>query len=176
MRIRSANVEDAPAVSRVHIDSWRTTYRGIVPDQVLDGLDYVRNEQRWRGVLSQPIELRCFLVAESDDGQVVGFATGGPNRTEGTGYNGELYAIYILNSHQRKGIGRALVLGVARLLARNSYTTMLVWVLEKNPARYFYEALGAKFVGRKRIEIGNAQLEEISYGWDDIAELAALHR
>ena len=52
MKIRLARVEDAPAISIVHIDSWRTSYRGIVPDRVLDSLDYVRNNMRWREMLS----------------------------------------------------------------------------------------------------------------------------
>jgi len=171
MKIRRASIDDSPAISRVHIDSWKTTYRGIVPDHVLDSMDYARNAIRWREILSHPKELECFLVAEENDGRIVGFATGGPNRTVGAGYNGELYAIYILKTRQGMGVGKALISGIARWLAQNKYTSMLVWVLEKNPAKYFYEALGARFVGRKKIEIGEATLEEISYGWDDLRDL-----
>jgi hypothetical protein len=31
--IRRAVREDARAIARVHVDSWRTTYRGIVPEE-----------------------------------------------------------------------------------------------------------------------------------------------
>jgi GNAT superfamily N-acetyltransferase len=171
MRIRLAKLDDASAISRVHIDSWKTSYRGIVPDQVLDGLDYVRNGVRWREMLSNLGEMKCFFVAEDDDGRIVGFAIGGPNRDENTGFNGELYAIYLLKAHQGKGIGKMLVAKVADWLSRRKYSSMLVWVLEKNPAKYFYEALGAKPVGRKKIVIGDAPLDELSYGWPDLNTL-----
>jgi GNAT superfamily N-acetyltransferase len=171
MKIRLAKVDDAPAISRVHIDSWRTSYKGIVPDQVLDNLDYVRNNIRWREMLSNLGEMKCFFVAEDDDGRIIGFAIGGPNRDENTGFNGELYAIYLLLECQGKGIGKKLVSKVAAWLANRRYDSMLVWVLEKNPAKYFYESLGAKPVGRKSIIIGDASLDELSYGWPDIKTL-----
>ncbi|HBC45854.1 MAG TPA: GNAT family N-acetyltransferase [candidate division Zixibacteria bacterium] len=171
MRIRLAKVDDASAISIVHINSWRSSYRGIVPDQVLDSLDYVRNGSRWREMLSNLGEMKCFFVAEDDDGRIIGFAIGGPNREEKTGFNGELYAIYLLKEYQGKGVGKKLVENVAYWLSRHKYNSMLVWVLEKNPAKYFYESLGARPVGRKKIEIGNAPLDELSYGWPDLSIL-----
>ena len=49
---------------------------------------------------------------------------------------------------------------------------MLVWVLEDNRrACSFYESLGGEWVGRKTATIGGADLEEVSYGWKDIAAL-----
>jgi GNAT superfamily N-acetyltransferase len=171
MKIRLAKADDATAISIVHIDSWRSSYRGIVPDQVLDGLDYVRNGIRWRDMLANLGEMKCFFVAENDDGRIVGFAIGGPNREENTGYNGELYAIYLQKGFQGQGIGKMLVSKVAEWLALHKYSSMLVWVLEKNPAKYFYEALGALPVGRKRIIIGDAPLDELSYGWPDLKTL-----
>jgi GNAT superfamily N-acetyltransferase len=175
MQIRLAKVDDATAISIVHINSWRSSYRGIVPDQVLDGLDYVRNGVRWREMLSNLGEMKCFFVAEDDDGRIVGFAIGGPNREEDTGFNGELYAIYLLGEFQGRGIGKKLVESVADWLHRRKYSSMLVWVLEKNPAKYFYEALGARPVGRKKIVIGDAPLDELSYGWPDLKSFVSRH-
>jgi len=171
MKIRHAQPEDAASISQVHISSWRSTYRGMVPDHVLDHLDLERNSIRWRETISRIDELKCFFVAESNYKQIVGFATGGPNRTENTGYNGELYAIYLLKESQDKGVGKALLLSVANWLAEHHYTSMLVWVLAQNPAKYFYEALGGVQVGRKKIDIGNAMIDEISYGWKDLKSL-----
>ncbi len=171
MKIRLGSIDDAGAIAAVHIDSWRTTYKGIIPDHVLNGLDYVRNNMRMREMLSDLGEMKCCFVAEDDDGRVVGFAFGGPNREADTGYNGELYGIYLLQEYQRKGIGKRLVIKVAEWLAQRKYSSMLVWVLEKNPSKYFYEALGAQPVGRKYITIGDAPLEELSYGWPDLKTL-----
>jgi GNAT superfamily N-acetyltransferase len=169
--LRHATINDADAVSLVHIQTWKSTYRGVVPDHVLDNLDHRRNILRWRDMLSNIGEMKCFIVAETEDGRIIGFATGGPNRELDTGYNGELYAIYILEEYQSRGIGRSLVLRVADWLRHRKYSSMIVWVLEKNPAKLFYESLGGRFVCKKKMEIGGALLDEISYGWPSIENL-----
>jgi GNAT superfamily N-acetyltransferase len=171
MNIRHAQPSDAQAISRVHISSWKTTYRGLVPDHVLDNLDTERNSIRWQENISRRDELKCYLIAENSQRQIIGFATGGPNRTENTGYNGELYAIYLTKESQRKGVGKALLLSVARWLSDHNYTSMLVWVLAQNPAKYFYEAMGGIPVSRKKLDIGNSMIDEVSYGWKDIKSL-----
>jgi GNAT superfamily N-acetyltransferase len=171
MRIRHAIIEDAASISRVHVESWRTTYRGIVPDHVLDSLNLERNSIRWREMLSNMGEMKCLLVAENSQGHIIGFAAGGPNRELRTGFNGELYAIYILESYHGRNIGKKLVLKIADWLYRHKYTSMMVWVLEKNPAKHFYESMGGLFVSKKKIEIGQALLEEVSYGWTDLKVL-----
>jgi hypothetical protein len=43
--IRTAQREDAADIARVHIDCWRTTYKGIFPDALLAGLSYKGREQ-----------------------------------------------------------------------------------------------------------------------------------
>jgi GNAT superfamily N-acetyltransferase len=170
MKIRKADIKDAPYISKVHIDTWRTTYKGIVPDQVLDGLNYEKNSIRWYDFLSKANEMICYFVAE-ENGQIIGFANGGPNRTEQTGFGGELMGIYVLKEFQGKGIGKALVLEVAEWLSKRGYKSMLVWVLSDNISKHFYEALGGIFVGRKKIDIGGAALEESSYGWSNLQKL-----
>lgn len=36
MEIRKANLNDALGVAKVQVDSWKTTYKNIVPDEYLD--------------------------------------------------------------------------------------------------------------------------------------------
>ena len=49
---------------------------------------------------------------------------------------------------------------------------MLLWVLDANaPARAFYERLGGVVLRRQPIEIGGAQLTEVTYGWSDLTVL-----
>ena len=61
---------------------------------------------------------------------------------------------------------------VAQRLLDDGFSSMLVWVLEDNRrACRFYESLGGEWVGRKTVAIGGADLEEVSYGWRDIADL-----
>lgn len=40
LKIRKASEEDKKAVARVYVEGWRTTYRGLVPDDYLDELLY----------------------------------------------------------------------------------------------------------------------------------------
>lgn len=176
IRIREAAPGDAGPITRVHIDTWRTSYAGIVPDEHLAGLSYSDREAVWVQILTRDDALQGNFVAETGGGEVVGFAGGGPEREGDEVYRGELYAIYLLQEHQGKGIGRRLACTVARGLLSAGFESMLLWVLEDNrPARRFYESLGGIVVGRKSIEIGGATLVEVSYGWRDITGLAAGH-
>jgi len=170
--IREAAILDAPAMARVHVDTWRTTYPGIVPDDVLAGLSYARSEKIWADILSTGGDPQFNYVAEADGGEIVGIASGGPERADTAGYDGELYGIYVLKKAQGAGIGRQLTEATARRLKERGFTSMLVWVLRDNhPARGFYEKLGGVYVTEKEITIGGATLIEVAYGWPDVAHL-----
>lgn len=178
MHVRRGRVGDAAGIARVAVETWRATYRGIVADAFLDSLDVAERETRWAEALRR--ELPRIFVAEAEAGEVIGFAAGGPER-RGTDFGGkqpdpgattgELYAIYILPAHQRRGLGRRLVAAVARDLADRGFQGLVVWVLEENPARAFYEALGGRLAGRQPIRIGDQELIEVAYRWDRIPEL-----
>jgi GNAT superfamily N-acetyltransferase len=143
-----------------------------VPDEHLASLSYEARAKRWEETLSTPDGPGFVYVTQDDSGNVVGFATGGPERSGDPIYRGELYAIYLLPGHQRKGIGRHLVAVVANRLMQMGFVSMLVWVLTQNPSRKFYEALGGQPVHEKEIVIGGASLTEVAYGWPDIRPLA----
>ncbi len=173
MLIRPAHIADADAIAKVHVDVWRTTYPGIVPDDYLAGLSYEKCSGVWQSVLSEAEadEARSIYVAV-DDGTVVGFAEGGPERSGDPDYVGELYVIHLIEDSQRRGVGRKLVMSVASDLIRNGLRSMLVWVLEQNrPACLFYEALGGLPVREQEVSIGGEALAEVGYGWQDIGPL-----
>jgi ribosomal protein S18 acetylase RimI-like enzyme len=174
--VRRAVVEDLPAVARVHVESWRTTYQGIVPQDFLDGLSTENSEQRFSGMFHNA-DVQSFMYVAEVDGAIVGFAIGGPERpSDGHGDEGELYAIYLLQEAQGNGIGRQLVLAVAEELKSRGMNSMTVWVLEDNlPARRFYESLGAIPVGQKDITIGGKVLGELSYRWTSLERLIEEH-
>lgn len=169
MKIRRAQPTDARGIARVHVDSWRTTYRGILDDEYLDSLDYESREERWkRNIDSHAI----IYVAENGDGQIVGFAIGGKEATGQMDYDGELYAIYLLQEVQGQGIGKQLTSAVMKELKQQGISSMIVWVLADNPSRRFYEALGGHYVASKPITIGKQTLEEVSYGWKLIPNIS----
>ncbi len=172
MIVREATRSDVSAMARVHVDTWRTAYRGIVPDEFLTNLSYEKRENGWHQILDNASKDGNFTyVAESESGQIVGFANGGVERAGDPVYQGELRAIYVLQSYQQKGIGRELVRKVAQKLIQMEIHSMLVWVLADNPACRFYERLGGQKVYEKEIERGGVKLIEIAYGWTDITSL-----
>jgi ribosomal protein S18 acetylase RimI-like enzyme len=167
--VRPAEIDDAAAIAAVHVDSWRTTYRGLLPPDFLASLDAVAYEQRWRRTLQDGSGQ--VYVAE-DRRRIVGFASGGEERAGEDGYSGELYAIYILEAAQGRGHGRRLVQAVVQGLREMELPNMIVWVLRDNHnARHFYERLGGVYVRGQPITIGSALLQEVSYGWKSLYDV-----
>lgn len=172
LRIRRGVIEDAPAAARLHVETWRTSYRGLVPDALLDGLQPDRWETGWRRAFESLDPTRVVQVAELR-GVIVGFAGGGRARAGAPpGYTGEIYALYVHPAHQRAGIGRALLRVAAAGLVERRLVPIVIWTLFDNPAsRGFYEALGGSVSGEKREPFEGHELHEIAYGWRDAAPL-----
>lgn len=169
-RIRDATPADARAIASVHIDVWRSTYRGHFPDAVLDGPDLERRTaQRERQLREAPPDVFS-LVAEAG-GEVRGFAVAGPAR-ESDPAVGEVYAIYVRDEHQRGGVGAALLAEAARRLDVLGLRGLLIWVLRENlKGRSFYELMGGRAERERPYEIGGTTITETGYVWDDTANL-----
>jgi hypothetical protein len=66
---------------RVHVETWRSAYRDIVPSAYLDSLLPEERAALWRTVLLDPSGARFVLVAADEDGELIGFAASGPERS-----------------------------------------------------------------------------------------------
>lgn len=80
MIVRRATVADAEAIGRIHVESWRTTYAGIVPAEFLAALSAERRAEQWRAGLANPESPTIVLVGELRPGEIAGFAACGPER------------------------------------------------------------------------------------------------
>lgn len=162
--VREANSEDASDIARVHVASWRATYPGIVPGQVLERLSIERREAYWRETAANPGDLRVW-VAETA-ARIVGFASDGPCRDEDLpAGSGEVYAIYLEPDAWGRGIGRALFdRAVADLRARR-FEPLVLWVLTDNVrGRSFYERQGWRPEGGAReLDFDGTRVEERRY-------------
>jgi ribosomal protein S18 acetylase RimI-like enzyme len=168
VHIRKAVLSDAKGIAKVHVDSWKTTYANIVPDEYLDTLTYQRREQLWIKI----IPIGGVYVAENLEGEIVGFSSGGKERSnQYKGFDGELYAIYILKEYQGQGIGKALVKPIVDDLKGMGLNSMLVLVLKDNVSRKFYESLGGKKVDSEEVHIAGKDFIELVYGWKDISNI-----
>lgn len=168
--IRVATEQDAGPISHVHVESWRTTYKGIVPDTYLSALDESARATNWREWIGLGIHI---FVAFQDDA-IVGFISGGPIREKLEEYDAELFAIYLLEQAQRKGIGSALLRKLASQLKHDGFKSMAVWVLESNTSSRFYENTGAHRVISKEIEIGGVLLPVTAYGWSNLDAIVSV--
>jgi ribosomal protein S18 acetylase RimI-like enzyme len=170
--IRQATAADAPGIARVHVDTWRSTYQGIVPQAFLDSLDLEARTKQWEEWLVRE-GVRVF-VAE-DAGAVCGFISGGTLHDKvhvaALKYDSEIYTLYVLAAAQGRGAGRELMSALAHRLVQDGLMRPVVWALEENPWCAFYERLGGKRVAQKMIEIGGTQLSDIAYGWEEIGAL-----
>jgi len=168
MNIRNAGKQDAAAIARIHIQSWQETYSGIMPDEILQRLSIERRQKMWENILGGT-DGTTVLVAESGDGEIVGFSSAGAARGDFAGYDGELYAIYLLQSAQGSGTGYALFRAVATALIHQGFGAMYLWVLQANlSACRFYERTGGNMIGTKTETFGDRELVEIAYGWNPL--------
>ncbi len=142
-RIRLAALADAPALGHIAATSWRATYPGLVPEELIARLDEKSRTDRFTQILSQPQPERRLWVVE-DAGAVLGYAHAGPTRDDGEHDGvGELYAIYFLPEAWGRGLGRALQEHALADLRARGFREATVWVLTTNDrARRFYEATG----------------------------------
>lgn len=173
---REAKPEDAVPLGALHVASWRETYAGIFPDQLLDGLSAEARATMWHKVLSDPaaFDHSVVFVAERG-GELIGFGACGAQRDaalKAQGYDGEIGAVYVLRAHQRAGIGRRLMGLMAGKLLEQGHGSANLWVLRENgPAQAFYERLDGALIGEKAETHSGATRTELAYGWSDLEDL-----
>jgi ribosomal protein S18 acetylase RimI-like enzyme len=179
LAIRRAAAADAAAIATVHVAAWHETYRGLFPESLLTALSVQDRTERWHRILTQPDPLMesATFVAAPGGRAVVGFGSCGRQRASellAAGLDGEISTLYVLAAHHRQGLGRRLMAEMARDLKARGLRGAGLWVLRDNlGARRFYDALGGEVVGQ-RIDsrAPGEELDEVAYGWRDLAALA----
>lgn len=169
MHIRPARPPDAEGIARVRIATWRSAYRGIVPQDHLDQLSLPLITEQFRELFKEEDPL--IWVAEEGK-QITGFVFGGPERGD-CPEGGEVFAVYIGDDYQGQGIGTRLMAAISRALYQQGKTCLILWVLEENPYRKFYEHLGGTIKGKNIFTIDGVDLPLISYYWPDVTRLCS---
>lgn len=176
--VRQAFPSDAQAIARIHVETWRTTYAGLLPDHMLAGMKENNHKSSWSNLLQgQPRGRQgceVVLVAEDVRAGVVGFVSAGRTRTAIEGYDGEVYTLYVTPDFQNRGIGTQLLERAFQRLAEQEVHGVMLWVLARNPSRFFYEAMGGAILARRKERLWGVVLPELAYGWPDLAR--ALNR
>lgn len=168
--ILRADAADAEAIARLHAQSWRTTYVGMLPDSFLEGpLDEDRRAL-WRTRFESGSTERHTVLKAVVDGEIVGFACvlfdadpiWGPL----------LDNLHVHPFRKRLGIGRLLFSAARDAVAATQSLHFHLWVLAANTsARRFYEALGGRAVEARSIEVvPSITVPEIRYIWNNSRE------
>jgi ribosomal protein S18 acetylase RimI-like enzyme len=160
--VRNATSDDADAIGRVQVETWRTAYAGLLPQETIDAFDVGVRQEMWREGLSrtpQPGSATFVAVAAEE---IVGFTTVGASYSEqGTG---ELYAIYVDPSSWGTGAGRALIERAEASLRESGFPKALLWVLAGNErAERFYRAAGWERDGEREDDFQGATVTELRY-------------
>jgi len=164
--IRSAHSDDAGTIAKIHVDSWRAAYQGILPDSYLLRLNYGQMVQSVRTGLLSPVNI--YLVADDPGCGPVGYICGGPERSGHPIYRSEVFELYIAPGFQRQGVGRRLLSALAAHFHDQQFYTMMAWVLASNPNHRFYEKAGGLYLEVRTITFAGKKLQAASYGWVDV--------
>lgn len=153
--VRAPSQADVPAMARVVVTSWRETYRGLMPDAVLDdpGLA-ARREQQWTRALTGDGHAAYRCAVGEHDGEVVGIAMSGPPEGPDSPGDRQLYVLYLRAAHHGSGGGTALLDAVL-----DPGGSAVLWVADPNPrAQAFYRRHGIRPDGAELVEDGVREL------------------
>ena len=163
---REANVADALAVAEVHVQSWRESFAGIVPQTFLDKMSVENRTKAFETGFA--LDSYKMFVAETEANGIVGFADFGKTRDNQNKFEAELYAIYLLRDFQRMGIGGKLFDLGAKYLVANNMNSLSLTALEVSPYKQFYEKMGGHLVERKTTQIESESYATVVYGWNKL--------
>ncbi len=141
--IRPETLADVDEAAAVHVRAWQAGYRGMLPDDYLDGLDPQAWAKMRRDRLEQDLP-RQSLIAETH-GRLSGFVIFGHKRDEDDmavfhPELGEIYAIYVDPDFWGTGVADELIKAALEGLTQQE---IQLWVLEENHrARKFYARYG----------------------------------
>lgn len=167
MIYREANINDAKNIARLHAESWRNTYRGMMSDAYLDNTVFAERQTHWQKRFDAPTDNQYVLVAETE-GQLAGFVCV-------YGADDAKWGSLIDNLHVRpdmkgEGIGKRLI-NEGMTWAKKNYPNdgVYLWVFEANlPSRKFYEVMGGRNV--ERVLFQNEDDTEgyaLRYAWEN---------
>jgi ribosomal protein S18 acetylase RimI-like enzyme len=167
VRIRDARTADAAQLALVHVRSWQSAYRGLVPQDYLDSLDPARRLVRWERTLAGLDPVSDGVLVAEEGRRLQGFVAYCPSRDHDTDprETGEITVLYLRPAAWGQGIGRQLMAAAVSGLTTAGYDQAILWVLDSNArARRFYAAAGWSADGTaKDQDIGGSAVTELRY-------------
>lgn len=170
--IRAARRADTARMGEIYVAAWRDAYPILLPTRTLVGMSPARWARQFAWTIARGREI--VLVAEDRKRGVIGLATGGVAADaalmiNGTSAGGEIFSLYVAPEHMGFGAGAGLLRAMLRQFADRGHANALAWMLKGNPARFFYEHMGARLVAEKQERRFGTMIGLEAYAWPDLA-------
>jgi ribosomal protein S18 acetylase RimI-like enzyme len=156
--IRPGQVQDVAQMARVHVRCWQETYRGLMPDAVLDDPGFpAARERMWTHALTHERYRQNRVAVAERDGELVGIAMSGPPEDATAAWTTQLYVLYVYAADHGTGAGRALLEAVI-----TPAESAVLWVADPNPrAQAFYRKHGFVPDGTAQVEDGVREIRMV---------------
>lgn len=170
--VRPGTATDGAAIAAVQRRAWRRSYRGLLSDRFLDGLDFSYLGAYWAGRATVAPTPRHRLLVAGGRGEVHAVVDSGPSRdddgavdAEGLPAVGEVRSVYVDPSVAGRGLGSVLLVAAEEALRSWGADEATLWVVAGNaPARAFYEARGWAADGATKVTpVDDEVLHEVRY-------------
>jgi ribosomal protein S18 acetylase RimI-like enzyme len=158
LTVRPARVEDVARMAAVNVRSWQETYRGLMPDAVLDAPGFPAARERfWTAALTDERHRGNRAAVAERDGELVGIAMSGPPLDAGAAWTRQLYVLYVLAADHGTGAGAALLAAVV-----DPEEPVALWVADPNPrAQAFYRKHGFVPDGTAQVDSGVREIRMV---------------
>ncbi len=167
LEIRKVLVGDLPKLAHIHLETWKSCYKGIIVQETLDNLQFqnsLRNMERTYN------DSEVFFYLASIHDISVGFIIFSlKSRHENYEEYAEIPAIYILPEYHNAGIGKNLIKTAFQVYRELNVTKVMLCALKHNRDKDFYQKCGAVVTKEEEIMIGgNPYLIEI-WVWENLS-------
>lgn len=168
--IRKALPGDARGIAEVQVDSYRMSYAGLFPETYIERFSYEEQQQEWLALL-KPNPEDVLMVAVSMEKNVIGYVLATAFPEIHLGYEAEIVALHVQKSYQRNGVGKSLLKNAIEELVEQECTSVMLWTLQGNPVRMWYERLQGKLIAEKCFQVEGWEIVEVAFGWEEISDL-----
>lgn len=164
--IRKAKELDSEVITKIHLNSWKTTYNNFFSEDFFNKRELEFEERNTKIKEAIINDDDCHYIVYEENENILGFLCYGIAR--GNKYNsmGEIYSIYLEEKNQRRGIGTKLIEEAFKLLRQEGYKKIIIRCLDGNPSFKFYEILGGKKIDSEIHNIGGKNVIENIYEFD----------
>jgi ribosomal protein S18 acetylase RimI-like enzyme len=164
--IRPATPNDISAIAFVQYTGWQDTYKGILSDAHLAETSLEKQVEFWKKVML--VKTGFVAVMENGEDGVIGYISGGRNRTGELSCEGEIYALYLLKKYHKRGLGKELFTKGVDRLSETGFKSFCLYVLKDNPTVQFYKKFDPDLEILVKAKVMEGELDELGLGWSDI--------